>query len=105
MCTCIYIYIYLREFGLQTIRHLCPCVRCSLARAAVFQSGTVGFHVAQTPRFSRFMACPPGPLAFGAFLCKIDALAAVGDACVLQTTCFLDWIGPWRPRVQKSAGL
>jgi hypothetical protein len=35
----------LREFGFLTIRHLCPCVRCSLARAAVFRSGPPGFHV------------------------------------------------------------
>ena len=68
----------LREFGLQTIRHLCPCVRCSLALPAVLLSGQPGFHVAQTPRFPRFMALPPTRFAFGALLCKIDALAAVG---------------------------
>ena len=84
----------LREFGLQTIRHLCPCVRCSLALPAVFRQGPPGFHVAQTLRFPRFIACPPARFAFGAFLCKIDAPTAVGDACMLQTTCFLDWIGP-----------
>ena len=93
--------VYLREFGLQTIRHLCPCVRCSLARAAVL----LLCRVAQTLRFPGFIGCPPSPFAFQALLCKIDALAAVGGACVLQTTCFLERFGPWRPRVQKSVVL
>ena len=74
----IYIYIYikiicliyqfsficLREFGLQTIRHLCPRVRCSLAPAAVLLSGPVDVHVAQTLRSPRFIVFPPGPLEF-----------------------------------------
>ena len=95
-------FVNLGEFGLQTIRHCCPCVRCSLAVPTILLSGPVGFHVAQTLLFQRFMACPPRPFAFGAFLCKVDALVVVGDTCVLQTMCSLDWIGPRRPRVQKS---
>jgi hypothetical protein len=98
-------YVLFEGVWFPNYRHLCPCVRCSLARAADLVSGTPGFCVAQTLRFPRFMACPPSPLAFGALLCKIDALAAVGDVCVLQTTCFLERFGPWRPRVQKSAVL
>ena len=53
---------------------------------AVLASGQAGFHVAQTLFFLRFMACPRRRHAFGALLCKIDALAAVWDACVLHTT-------------------
>ena len=48
----------LTEFGLQTIRHLCPCVWCSLALPAVLLSGLPGVHVAQTLRFSMFIPCP-----------------------------------------------
>ena len=84
----------LREFGLQTIRYLCPCVRCSLAVPAVLVSGTPGVHVAQTLRFSRFIACPPAPLESKAFLAQNRALAAVWRTCVLLTTVFIDWIGP-----------
>ena len=92
----IYIYIslyYLRELGLQTIRHLCLCVRCSLADPAVLLSGPPGFHVAQTLRFPWFIACPPNPFGFKAFSFSM---------CSPEHG-FIDWIGPWRSRTEKSA--
>ena len=69
---------YLREFGLQPIRHLCPCVRCSLAVPTVLVSGEPGVHFAQTLRFSRFIALPPRPLEFKAFWAQNHALAGFG---------------------------
>ena len=81
----------LREFGLKTIRYLCPCVRCSLA--AVLVSGPPSVHVAQTLRFSRFVACPRGPFAFKAIWVQNHALAVVWRTCVLLTSFFIDWIG------------
>ena len=94
---------YLREFGVQTIRHLCPCVRGVGLLSAVLLSRTVGVHFAQTLRFSRFIACPPAQLESKAFWAKNRALATVWRTCVLLTTVFIDWIGPWRSRAQKSA--
>ena len=85
-------------------RHRCPSRWWGLL-PAVLVSGPPSFHVAQTLCFPGFNACPPPRLEFGAFFAKTDALAAVGDACVLQTTCFLERISPWRTRVQKSAVL
>ena len=65
------------EFGLQTIRRLCPCVRCSLPVPAEILSGTPGIHVAQTQPFSRFTALPRAQIAFKAFWVQNHALAAV----------------------------
>ena len=93
----------MREFGVRTIRHLCPCVRGVGLPSAVFLSGTAGVHFAKTLRFSRFIVCPPSRFEFKAFLAQIRALAAVWRTCVLLTSVFIDWIGPWRSRVQKSA--
>jgi hypothetical protein len=93
----------LREFGVQTIRHLCPCVRGVGLLSAVFLSGPPAVHFAQTLRFSRFIACPSNPLEFNAFWAQNRALAEVWRTCVLLTTVFIDWIGPWRSRAQKSA--
>ena len=92
---------FFREFVFQTIRHLCPCVRCSLAVPAVLVSGEPGVHFPQTLYFSRFIACPRAPLEFKAFWAQYRALAAVWRTCV--TSFFIDWIGPWRSRIQKSA--
>ena len=61
---------HLREFGLQTIRHLYPCVRSPLAVPAALLSGTPGFQVAQTLRFQWFMVLPPYRFAIGAPLHK-----------------------------------
>ena len=49
-------YNYVNEFGLRTIRHLCPCLRCSLAVPAEILLGKQGNHVSQTLRFLRFIA-------------------------------------------------
>ena len=49
----------LREFGVQTICYLCPCVRGVGLLSAVLLSGQPVVHFAQTLRFSRFIACPP----------------------------------------------
>ena len=92
-----------REFGLQTIRHLCPCVRCSLAFLVVFRPGDDGVHVAQTLRFSRLIACLPTLLGLTHFGFQNRCLARVQRTGVLQTSVFCDLIGPCRPRVQKSA--
>ena len=70
---------------------------------AVLGPGDAGTQVAQTLRFSRFMVCSPGPLEFQAFWAQNHALAEVWRTCLLPTTVFIDWIGPWRPRVQRSA--
>ena len=99
------LFINLTEFSFQSVRHHCPCLRCSLALPAVLQSGPTGIHVAQTLRFSQFIALPPWPFAFKAFSVLNRALATVWRPCALQTTCFRYWIGPRRPRVQKSAVL
>ena len=92
----------LREFGVQTTVIAAP-VRWGGLLPAVLVPGPVGTHVAQTVRFSRFIAVPPSPLEFKAFWAQNRALAAVWRTCVLLTTVFIDWIGPWRSRVQKSA--
>ena len=62
---------YLKEFVLQTIRHPCPCVRCSLAVPAVLLSGPPGAYVAQTLFFQRFIACPPRGSSLERFWVKI----------------------------------
>ena len=75
-------------------------VRCSLAVPAVLPASV---HFAQTLRFSSFIACPRASLEFEPFWAQYHALAEVWRTCVLLTSFFLDWIGPWRSRVQKSA--
>ena len=55
-----------------------PLREVSLALPAVLVSGPPGTHVAQTLRFSRFIALPPRPLAFKAFLAQNRALLRVG---------------------------
>ena len=92
----------LKEFGVQTTVIAAPLRWVGLL-PAVLGPGPAGTHVAQTLRFSRFIACPPSRLAFGAFWAQNRALAAVWRTCVLLTTVFIDWIGPWRSRAQKSA--
>ena len=61
------ILCYLREFGVQTIRHLCACVRGVGLLSAVLLSGIPGVHFAQTLRFSRSMTLPPEHFEFKAF--------------------------------------
>ena len=78
----------LRELCLQTIRHLCPCVRCSLAAPAVLLSRPPSVHVVQTLRFSRFIACFPIPFGFEALLAQNRALAEI-SAHVLSRPRFL----------------
>ena len=56
-------YIYLREFGVQTTVIAAP-VRWGGLLPAVLVPGLPSTHVAQTLCFSRFIACPPRPLAF-----------------------------------------
>ena len=58
-------------------------------------------HFAQTLRFSGFYACPPAPLAFKAFLAQNRALLRVWRTCVLQTSVFIEWIGPRVPLTPK----
>ena len=92
----------LREFGVQTTVIAAPLRWVGLL-PAVLGPGDPGTHVAQALRFSRFIAVPPTPLEFKAFWAQNRALAAVWRTCVLLTTVFIDWIGPWRSRAQKSA--
>jgi hypothetical protein len=92
----------LREFGVQTTVIAAPLRWVGLL-PAVLGPGPVGTHVAQTLRFSRFIAGPPAPLEFKAFWAQNRALAEVWRTCVLLTTVFIDWIGPRRSRAQKSA--
>ena len=61
----------------QTVRHRCPTAWGSLALPAVFPSGPPGVHVAQTLRFSRFIALPRPAFAFKAFLAQNRALLRV----------------------------
>ena len=81
-------YSHLKEFGLQTIRHLCPCVRSSLAVPVVLLSGQPSLLAAQTLRFSRFIACPPAPFESKAFWIQNHAVAMVWRTCTLQTSFF-----------------
>ena len=46
---------------------------------------------------------PFTPFAFGVFWAQNRSLAQVRRTCTLQTTTFIDWICPWRTRLQKSA--
>ena len=92
----------LSEFDVQTIIIAAPLRWVGLLPAD-WGLGVAGTHVARTLRFSRFIAAPPTRHAFGAFWAQNIALAEVWRTCVLLTTVFIDWIGPWRPRVQKSA--
>ena len=50
---------------------------------------------------ARFLALPPTPVLFvqNRFVARVRRPGAP------QTSFFLSWIGPWRPRVQKSAVL
>ena len=71
---------------MQTIRHFCPFLRCSLALPAVLRSGLPGVHVAQKLRYSMFIGCPSAPFEFIAFLVPNRALAKVWRTCLLLTT-------------------
>ena len=114
MCQYMYIYIYyifqqilymlyyLRKFCLQTIRPLCP-PRWFPGSSRGFGARPSQRSLRSNVRFSRVMACTPGPLEFKAFWAQNRALAAVWRTCVLLTMVFIDWIGPWRSPAQKSA--
>ena len=77
------------------------CVRLPWPLSAVLCSGKAGFDFAQTLRFSGFHACPPSPAEFKAFLARIRALLRVWRTCVLQTSVFIEWIGPRVPLTPK----
>ena len=53
--------------------------------------------VAQTLCFPVFNTCPPARFAFKAFLVQNRALEAVWRTRALQSTGFVDSIGPWAP--------
>ena len=90
----------MREFGFQLPLSLPLCVGggCFLRFWCRDLPGT---QVAQTLCFPGFNTCPPTGLAFKAFLVQNRALAAVWRTGVLQTTCFLERIGPWAPSTPK----
>ena len=67
----------LREFGVKLSVIAAPLREVSWLRSAVSASGIDGMHVAQTLRFSRFIAGPRPPLAFKAFLVQNRALLRV----------------------------
>ena len=94
--------LYLREFGVQTTVIAAP-VRWGGLLPAVLVPGPAGTHVAQTLRFSRFIAAPPSQFEFKAFWAQDRALVRVSCTCVLLTTVLIDWISPWRTRPQESA--
>ena len=85
----------------QTIVIAAPLREASLAAKRGFVVGTFGFDFAQTLRFSGFHACPPSALAFKAFLGQNRALLRVWRTCVLQTSVFIEWIGPRVPLTPK----
>ena len=95
----------MREFGFKLSVIAAPLREVPLALPAVSRSGLDGTRFAQTLCFSKFNACPRGPLAFKAFLAQNRALLRVWRTGVLQTSVFIEWIGPRAPRVQKSAVL
>ena len=79
-----------------------PLREVPLALPAVSRLGTDGIQFAQTLCFSMFNAGPPGPLAFKAFLAHKRALLRVWRTCVLQTSVFIEWIGPRVPLAPKD---
>ena len=95
----------MREFGFKLSVISAPLRVDSWLLSAVFRSGIPATDVAQTLRFSRFIALPPTPLGFKALFAQIRALLRVWHTGVLQTSVFLEWIGPWALRVQKYAVL
>ena len=88
------ILYYLREFGVKLSVIAAPLREVPWPVPAVLVRGRAGNACAQTLRFSGFHACPPAPLAFNAFLDRNRALRRVWRTCVLQTSVFIEWIGP-----------
>ena len=84
----------------------------SLPLRAVFPGASCGFPLG-TSRCSRrsnvafleVYIVTPRPFRLKKFFAQNRFLARERRTCALQTTFFLDCIGPWRPRAQKSAVL
>ena len=93
---------YLREFGVKLSVIAAPLREVPWPLPAVLVRGWAGTHFAQTLRFSVFHACPPAPLEFKAFLAQNRALLRVWRTCVLQTSVFIEWIGPRTPLTPKD---
>ena len=77
------------------------CVRLPWLLSAFLLPGAPGLHFAQTLRFSGFHACPRSRVEFKAFLAHIRALVRVWRTRVLQTSVFIEWIGPRVPLTPK----
>ena len=88
---------------IEWLRHWSPL-------RAVFPGASCGFPLATSwrsrrsnARFLEVYSVSPPPLEFKMFWAQNRALAEAWRTCVLLTTVFIDWIGPWRSRAQKSA--
>ena len=91
----------LREFGAKLSVIAAPLREVPWPLCAVWVRGRPGIDFAQTLRFSGFHACPRPPLAFKAFLAQNRALLRVWRTGVLQTSVFIEWIGPRVPLTPK----